>query len=105
MTIWTNPFGREVGFEVIGYLGDMLSEHNELSARDQFDRNYQHGGGWSPFAGFNLDREDMSIQYPGDPPYHWQARTKLREEEIYFYPHAWVMIVQPTGEYEIARMD
>lgn len=97
-------------FEVIGYLGLMLDDADEDSAAKQFDKHYQHGGGWRPFEGFKM-AEDGSIQYgdpskpDADPPYVPIARAQLRDEKIIMYHHGWVAIVQPDGTYEIARMD
>ena len=31
--------------------------------------------------------------------------TMLRKEAIMLFEYAWVMILQPDGSYEIARMD
>lgn len=31
--------------EMLGYLPNMLNEHDPRSAREQLDDNYQHGGG------------------------------------------------------------
>lgn len=91
-------------FNLIGYLGDMLDDEDPRPAREQFNTAYAHGGGWQPFDGFTY-MPDGSIQYPGDPPYKPRARAVLRDEVIIFYDHAWVLIAQPDGTFEIARMD
>lgn len=89
--------------EQLGYLPGFLSEDDPRPAREQLDSNYQHGGGWRPLPGW--ERNGWIITYPGDPPLKPFALTHLRDETIVFYPHAQVMIVQPDGAFEVARMD
>lgn len=103
MIIWTlrHP---EATVEMLGYLPDMLSETDPRPAREQLDSGYRHGGGWCPFAGFEL-QPDGSIVYPGDPPMPLLAETTLRDERIRFFDCAWVMILQPDDSFEICRMD
>jgi hypothetical protein len=90
--------------EILGYIPLMISEHDPRPAREQFDANYQHGGGWQPFSGFTM-LPNGNLSYPGDPPTILIAKTQLREETINFYHHSWVAIIQPDGSFEIARMD
>jgi hypothetical protein len=92
--------------EFLGYLPSFLSENDPDDARTQLNKNYQHGGGYRPLDGWKiLDMVTMTIQYPGDPPLHPVAMTTLRQEVIYFFPHAQVLILQPNGEFVVARMD
>lgn len=92
--------------DVLGIIPMMINDANHLPAWKQFDNHYQHGGGWRPFKGFRLiDKELMELQYPGDPVMKPLVRAKLRDETIYVYPHAWVLIVQPDWSFEICRMD
>ena len=89
-----------------GYLPQFFSEADPRPAREQAHESYVHGGGWIPFKGFELiNEEPASILYPGDPPVREVSRGHLRDETIILFQHSWVAIVQPTGEYEIARMD
>ena len=92
--------------EDLGLIPHMLDPDDPRPAREQFDANYQHGGGWRPFraGGFVLDGNN-SLRYPGDPPMRALARTVLREERILFHECAWVTIIQPDGSYEVCRMD
>ena len=93
-------------FDVIGFLGGMLDEDDPRPAKEQFDANYQHGGGWQRFDGHTFGGLDNpSLKYPGDPVLYPVARAKLRDESIFLYPYSWVCIVQPNGDYEVARMD
>ena len=91
--------------EQLGYLPGFLSNDDPRPAREQFDANYQHGGGWRPYPDGEWTFDDPTITYPGDPPLSPIAMTTLRDEAIFFYPHALVMIIQPDDSFEIARMD
>jgi len=91
----------------LGFLPEFLDDEDPLSAAKQIDRAYQHGGGWRPFKGHVLNREDMTLQYPEDPPLKPLAETYLREERVIFYQHSFVLVVQPgeNGAWEVARVD
>jgi hypothetical protein len=82
----------------------MLNDDNPAPAWEQFDRCYQHGGGWDPFVGHTLHANN-SLSYPGDPALYPVARAQLRDELILLYPYAWVAIVQPDRSFEVCRMD
>jgi hypothetical protein len=111
MTIKFEILDKRYGLNQLGYIPDFLSYGDLSSAKEQFNRNYKHGGGWNPFEGFTLNTSNMQIQYNAgdpeetDPPYEPIAKASLRDEEIYVYPHAWVLILQKNGTYEICRMD
>lgn len=89
--------------DMLGFLPSFLSDNDPEPAAKQFDRNYPFGG-WDPFKGFTLQK-DNSLTYPGDPPMKPLAYTKLRDELVVFYPHAWVAIIQPDRSFEVCRMD
>jgi hypothetical protein len=88
----------------LGFLPAMLSERNPAPAREQLHHGYAHGGGWHPFRGHKL-LPDNRLTYPGDPPLRPLAQTKLRDELIVLYEHAWVAIIQPDRTFEVCRMD
>jgi hypothetical protein len=88
----------------LGFIPSFLSEDDPRSAREQFDTNYLGGSGWRPFEGFEM-LQDGALRYPGDPDQPLMYETRLRDETIRVYDHAWVAIVQPDGKYEIARLD
>ena len=90
--------------DMLGFIPDFLDDRDPRPAREQIDANYQHGGGWDPFTGFNL-LPNGYIKYPDDPPLPPLMRTHLRDETITFYDCSWVMITQPDGTWEIARLD
>jgi hypothetical protein len=93
---------------MIGYLPHFISENDPRPAREQLDSHYQHGGGWRPLEGWEMvvwGKNGPRIQYPGDPPIEPLAKIELREEQIFIYPYAQVLIMQPDGSFEVARMD
>jgi len=90
--------------EALGLIPEFLSNDNPAPAKEQLDKNYQHGGGWWPMEGFKMC-PDHSLVYPGDPPYKPIAQAWLRDELIVIYPYSWVAIIQPDKSFEVARMD
>ena len=96
--------------EHLGLIPMFLSRDNPLPAREQFDNNYAHGGGWQPMTGWTLN-SDLTLQYgdleeeDADPPLSPLARVNFKDELILVYPAAWVAIVQQDGSFEVSRMD
>ena len=87
--------------EELGFLPEFLNDNDTRSAREQFAANYI--GGWVPVPGFTLDADGLA--YPGDPTLPPIGHTMLRDEVIVFFPYAFVMVKQPDGTFEVARMD
>jgi len=90
--------------EVLGFIPYWLNEDNPKSAAQQINDCYQHGGGWRPFKGFKMLKGHV-LRYPGDPEMKPLAEAFMREELVVFYRHAWVAVVQPNGDFEVARVD
>jgi len=90
--------------DLVGFIPQMLSDDDPMSARDQLDCGYQHGGGWSAFSGFEMSNSG-SLTYRGDQPLRPVAIGRLRDERIIVYPLGWVAVVQPDGAFEVSRMD
>jgi len=90
--------------DLMGFIPCFLLESDPRPVREQFNERYAHGGGWQPFQGFNVN-ERKGLTYPGDPTFYPVAKITFRDEIIYIYPYAWVMIEQTDGSVEIARMD
>ncbi len=86
-----------------GELVDMLSDLDPRPAREQLNEGYQHGGGWCPMEGFTIDKE--GLHFPGDRALRPICMTKLRDETITVFEADWVVIQQPDGTFEVARMD
>ncbi len=103
MLVW-KMLHPKMTMEMLGLIPEMLSEHDPRPAREQFDQNYRHGGGWSPMPGFER-REGHVLKYPGDPPLQPLARTQLRSELIVFYEPEIVAIFQQDGSFEACRMN
>jgi hypothetical protein len=89
--------------EYWGLIPGFLSEDNPKTAREQFNDQYQ--GGFNNFNGFKYDNARKILTYPGDPPMRALGTMKFRDETIHLFPHAWVLIEQPDGKWEVARMD
>ena len=94
----------DITAEHLGLIPGMLDTDDPAPARKQLDSKYQYGGGWRPMEGFQL-RRDLTLKYPGDPALHPLALTRLREETIILYEHAWVLILQRDKRFEVSRMD
>lgn len=86
-----------------GYIPSFLEEGAEGSAREQIARNYI--GGWHSFSGFKLDSGTMELSYPDDPSMRPLNNMRFRDEVLWLYPHAWLLIMQPDGSWEIAHID
>lgn len=89
----------------VGFIPSFLDTDDPRPAREQIHDNYRHGGGWNAFKGHTMDPNFQALRYPGDPARHALALMKIRDERVFIYENAWVAIVQPTGEYEVARID
>jgi hypothetical protein len=91
--------------EELGMLPDFIDQNDPRPAAEQFEANYQHGGGWRPIKGF-IHRGGVSLHYLGDPPYHPIATWPLRHEMIVVYRYGLVAIFNTkTGDFEVARLD
>jgi hypothetical protein len=91
--------------ENIAPLFGMLNDDDPRSARDQLDAHYRHGGGWNPFKGHTLNR-DNTLSYPGDQSMRPVAMTMLHDTELVIvYECAWVAIIQEDRTFEVCRMD
>lgn len=94
-----------------GLLNEMLDTDDTRPAKEQFNENYAHGGGWSPFGGdkwtieTNLANGKCRLVYPGDPPFQQVAEARLRDEKIVLFDGELVAIIQSDGTFEVTRMD
>lgn len=93
----------QLDFNIWGFIPSFLSERDPRKAREQFNEHYQSG--WRPFKGFTLNKDTMALTYPDDPPMKPIDYFEFRDEIIYMYPHAWVLILQKDGAWEVSRMD
>lgn len=95
---------RRFGLADFGLLPFFFNSEDEPAAK-QIDFHYQHGGGWRPFEGFAFDPKTREISYPGDPSFKPIAEVTVGQERVLIYPYSWVLVLQPDGKFEIARID
>lgn len=97
--------------DILGLLPMIIRSSDPNSVEEQINTRYSHGGGWMPFKGFELvngnyhSPKDLQIVYPEDPIYSSRAWTRVREELVVLFPHAWVMVMQPDNSFAMCRMD
>lgn len=106
MSQWKILDNGATSYDMLGYLPQIIIS-GDGPVVEQVNTRYAHGGGWNAFSGFELNREDMSIVYPGDPAYMPIASLRVSETEtVYVYPHAWVLIDRgEAAGFEVARLD
>jgi hypothetical protein len=91
----------------LGLLIGFLDINDPDDARSQLNKNYAHGGGFSPFGEgqWNFYPDKMTLQYPEDPPMRALWRFALRDEEVLVFEHALVMVRKADGSFLVTRMD
>ena len=97
------PLPPNPDVSVAGYLPWFFDENDPLTAVEQINKNYAHGGGWRPYSGFQYT--PRALYHPDDPPMPLVALGRLRTEQLRLYKMSWLAIVQPDGSHEIARVD
>jgi hypothetical protein len=97
------------GPEHLGYIPSNLAAFANPGhpAAVQLHDSYPHGGGWQPMDGWTYDPSNHSITYPEDPPLLPRARIRIGQpgEQVFVYDYGWVAVIQPNGEFQVARMD
>jgi hypothetical protein len=94
--------------EHLGFLPEILLAEDKRKVKDQLEDRYAHGGGWRGFpeGHFRLDRMNMTLRFPGDPPFRPAAFTQIGDETVVFYPLcSLLMVLQADGKYEVTRVD
>ena len=86
-----------------GIIPSFLDENDPRGAKEQFNERYV--AGWSAFEGFTLNKDNMHLKYPGDPPTKPKSYMFFRDEIIVMYQHEWVMVLERDGTWEVCRMD
>jgi len=88
-----------------GLIISFLDTDDPRSAIEQLDAHY----GWRKFDGFTWDPEKRQLTYGdetgSDPPLEPLSALMFRDERILLFPHAWVMVMDEDGDWEICRMD
>jgi hypothetical protein len=90
--------------EHLGFLPDILWPDDPRSVKDQLNDRYAHGGGYRSSSGFKLCK-DMALKWPGDPLQRPLAAVLINQELVVFYPHAFLLVMQPDGSFEVTRVD
>lgn len=110
-------------YEAWGIIPMMLDPDDPLPAQEQFAVKYVSG--WQPFNDFTViwdAREDLApgvpvvpyLKYPGDPMMSPISVMVFRDQLLYLFPSAWVLVLDNAEEikedgaspkFEIARMD
>jgi hypothetical protein len=93
----------DASFDVWGFIPSFVNEGDKRPLKEQLDRGYVSG--WRPFKGFTLDKDTLTLTYPEDPPLKPIQIAAFRDEKIAIYPHAWVLVMSASGEWEVCRMD
>lgn len=102
--IWVSIAGAHPN--ELGLLPAMVDRSDPDPAVVQFNKRYEHGGGWHPLPGFELvDRDKLGIQYPGDPVLTPLFIAGLRAETICVYKYGIVAVFQPNYSFEVARLE
>ena len=96
--------------ERAGFIPSFLHPDDPRPAKQQIDEAYAHGGGWRSFPGFHFLSEDRSLTYvdddgDGDPALYPYLEIHLGDELVLVYPYSWVVILQPDGAWDVARID
>jgi len=94
--------------EMLGWIPGWLNINDPDPIWKQIDKRYKHGGGWHTSGSkeqTTLRERDNALLHPEDPPQLPLARAALRDEEILFYPYAFVVIKQKGGEWDLCRVD
>lgn len=96
--------GSKVPADVVwGFIPTFLLHNDPRGVREQFNERYVSG--WRPFKGFTLNPETYALSYEGDPDMNVIATMTFCDELIHIYPHAWVVVMQKDGSWEVCRMD
>lgn len=96
---------RRATIDHLGLIPTFILGADPRPVREQVHERYI--GGWLPMGegGFVLDPATLVLSYPGDPPLTPLFKTKLRTETFVVYEHAYCMILQQDGSFEVARLD
>jgi hypothetical protein len=91
-----------------GHIPGFLRESDPRPARAQFNRyRGKRGGhgGWLSIMGATFDNATLMLTLPGETPMAAISALRFRSELLYLFDGNWVCIVQPSGSWEVAKMD
>lgn len=88
----------------LGHIPEFVFAQDPRPIWEQIDARYI--GGWQAMApGKWILGLDDYLLYPGNPALPPLATAYHGQERIIVYPHAWACIVQPDGQFSVARLD
>lgn len=90
--------------EHLGLLPEIIRPDDPRPVADQLEDRYSHGGGYRPLPGVTISGNGVRL-YPGDPPIEPVATIRINDEVVWFYPDAFIAIVQPDGSAAMTRVD
>ena len=94
--------------QCLGLMPRFLSVSDNRPATVQFNERYAYGGGWRPMKDWKLswcNYGDPLIKYRDDPKLFPIAVCEFLNDDIYVYPHDFVMIrSHATGNVEVSRI-
>ena len=88
-----------------GHIPGFLDPNDPRPAKDQIHANYSHGGGWHAYKGFTYDPKTRMLSHEGDPSIRPYLEICFGDELVFIYPFSWVVIEQPDGAWEAAKID
>jgi hypothetical protein len=100
--------------EHLGLLPAIFHDTDPRPCAEQVNARYSHGGGWNPMRSwvatpktrlYLAEPEVVRIEYPGDPAFRVICSWRINAERVFLFDCSWIMVVQPSGDYEVARMD
>lgn len=103
--MWT-LLDKRMTMDHLGLIPMLITASGE-PFKEQIQRNYAHGGGWSSagFSRMTFDPATSAAKYPGDPAMEPLAKFEQEGETLFFYQHAIVAVVDAQGNAEFSRMD
>jgi hypothetical protein len=108
-TIWTQ-WGHPDTFlqgGAAGWLPIIFRHGDGLTAKEQIELRYQHGGGYRPAPEKLKLGIDACLHYPGDDPFNPIAETTLDTgEHLTIFEGSWLLIRSPdNASYAVVGMD
>ena len=114
----TTTFAKTHGVhltDAVGLIPAFFDPSDARDAREQIEDNYAHGGGWRPHPTpehWTFDPQTLTVTYDDKDPYeepeqyHALASAKLPNgQAIIVFQSAWLLVVDPDGKWQIARVD
>ena len=93
----------------LGFLPYFFDENDPLTAEQQLDKEYAHGGGYRPHPEqdkWTFDSDTKTLVFEDDEPLHLIASAKLHDQNLYFYfSGSWLVIENADKSWSVTRVD